>query len=238
MKVQDVMSREVVACSVDDTLSVPAQMMWDRTVGSVVVLSGDQLSGIITDRDIAMSAQTQGRSLGEISVRTAMTGEVVACGPDERLSDVVKRMVQRRVRRCPVVDSDAKVVGLLSLDDLAGVIAHRRLRGTGLGINQHELLAAYAATAVIPPPAEAQPASEARAAAAALAGQVEARARRAWSQVRRTWSELEQDVPGRTRAARIGSRLVRALSAPGVIRRHDDRGQGGPNGQQPPQTRS
>ena len=198
MKVEDVMSRDVVACSVDDTLAVPAQMMWDRTVGSVVVLSGDQLAGILTDRDIAMSAQTQGLSLREISVRTAMTGEVVACGPDERLSDVVKRMVQRRVRRCPVVDGDAKVVGLLSLDDLAGSTAHWR--------------------------------------AAALAGEVEARARRAWSQVRRTWSELEQDVPGRNRAERIGSRLVRALSVPGVIRRHKDEAQDDTNGQQPPQT--
>jgi CBS domain-containing protein len=236
MKVQDVMSREVVACSVDDTLSVPAQMMWDRTVGSVVVLSGDQLSGIITDRDIAMSAQTQGRSLGEISVRTAMTGEVVACGPDERLSDVVKRMVQRRVRRCPVVDSDAKVVGLLSLDDLAELTAHRRLPGTGPGISQHDVLSAYAATAVAP--IGAQPSPDTRAVAAALAGQLEARARRAWSQVRRTWSELEQDVPGRNRAARIGSRLVRALPVPGVIRRHKDEAGSGTNGQQPPHTRS
>jgi CBS domain-containing protein len=237
MKVEDVMSRDVAACSVDDMLSVPAQMMWDRTVGSVVVLSGQQLSGIITDRDIAMSAQTQGRSLQEISVRTAMTGEVVTCGADERLGDVVKRLVQRRVRRCPVVDGDAKVVGLLSLDDVAAVAAHRRLGGAGLGISQHDVLAAYAATAVAPL-SEVQPSAEARAVAAALADQVEARARRAWSQVRRTWSELEQDVPGRNRAARIGSRLVRALSVPGVIRRHRDDAQSGTNGQQPPQTRS
>ena len=229
MKVEDVMSRDVVACSLDDTLSVPAQMMWDRTVGSVVVLSGQQVAGIITDRDIAMSAQTQGRSLREISVRTAMTGEVVTCASDEWLGDVVKRMVQRRVRRCPVVDGDAKVVGVLSLDDLAGVIARSRLPGAVLGIGQHDLLAAYAVTAVGSHAGEAQP---------SLAGEVEAQARRAWSQVRRTWSELEQEVPGRTRAARIGSRLVRALSVPGVIRRHKDQAQSGPNGPQPPQSRS
>jgi CBS domain-containing protein len=229
MKVEDVMSRDVATCSVDDTLSVPAQLMWDRTVGSVVVLSGQQLSGIITDRDIAMSAQTQGRSLQEISVRTAMTGEVFACGADERLGDVVKRLVQRRVRRCPVVDGDGGLVGLLSLDDLAALIARSRLPGAVLGIGQHDLLAAYAVTAVGSRAGESQP---------SLAGEVEAQARRAWSQVRRTWSELERDVPGRNRAARIGSRLVRALSVPGVIRRHKDEHQGGPNGQQPPQTRS
>jgi CBS domain-containing protein len=236
MKVEDLMSRDVVACSMDDTLSVPAQMMWDRTVGSVVVLSGDQLAGILTDRDIAMSAQTQGRSLREISVRTAMTGEVVACGPDERLGDVLKRMIQQRVRRCPVVDGDAKVVGLLSLDDLAEVTAHRRLPGTGPGVSQHHVLAAYAATAVAP--IGTPPSTDTRAVAAALAGQVEAQARRAWSQVRRTWSELEQDAPGRSRAERIGSRLVRALSAHGVIRRHRDEAQGGTNGQQPPRDQS
>jgi CBS domain-containing protein len=212
MKVGKVMSRDVATCSVDDTLSAPAQQMWDRIVGSVVVLSGDQLAGIITDRDIAMSAQTQGRPLGEIPVRTAMAGEVVTCGPDDRVGDVVQQMVQRRVRRCPVVDGEGKVQGLLSLDDLAEVAAHRHFPGAGLGISPQELLAAYAATAVGPRCSdEAQRSADARAAAAALAGQVEARARRAWSQVRRTWSELEQDVPGRNRAARIGSRLVRAL---------------------------
>lgn len=218
MKVVDVMRRDVVTCSVEDMLSVPAQMMWDRTVGSVVVLSGEQLAGIVTDRDIAMSAQTQGRPLREIPVRTAMAAELVTCGADEKLGDVVKRMAQRLVRRCPVVNSDGKVVGVLSLDDLAGVTAHRMLRGAGLGVSQHELLAAYAATALVPLPATL-PAAETIAAAAALAGQVGARAQRAWSQVRRTWSELEQDVPGRNRAARIGSRLVRAVSSSGVVRR-------------------
>jgi CBS domain-containing protein len=211
MKVEKVMSRDVATCSVDDTLSAPAQQMWDRTVGSVVVLSGQQLAGIITDRDIAMSAQTQGRPLGEIPVRTAMAAEVVTCGPDDRLGEVVKRMVQRRVRRCPVVDGEGNVLGLLSLDDLAEVAAHWHFPGVGLGINPQDLLAAYPATAVGPRSDEAQRAADARAAAVALAGQVEARARRAWSQVRRTWSELEQDVPGRSRAARIGSQLVRAL---------------------------
>jgi CBS domain-containing protein len=211
MKVGKVMSRDVATCSVDDTLSAAAQQMWDRTVGSVVVLSGDRLAGIITDRDIAMSAQTQGRALGEIPVSTAMAAEVVTCGPDDRLSEVLKRMVQRRVRRCPVVDADGNVLGLLSLDDLAEPAAHRQFPSVGLGISPQELLAAYAATAVGPRSEAAQPSADARATAAALAGQVEARARRAWSQVRRTWSELEQDAPGRNRAARIGSRLVRAL---------------------------
>jgi CBS domain-containing protein len=211
MKVEKVMSRDVATCSVDDTLSAPAQQMWDRVVGSVVVLSGEQLAGIITDRDIAMGAQTRGRPLGELPVRTAMAGGVVTCGPDDRLGDVVKRMVQRRVRRCPVVDGDGNLLGLLSLDDLAEVAAHRHFPGVGLGISPQELLAAYVTTAVGPVSGEAQPTVDAKAAATALAGQVEARARRAWSQVRRTWSELEQDVPRRNRAARIGSQLVRAL---------------------------
>jgi CBS domain-containing protein len=238
MKVEKVMSRDVATCSVDDTLSTPAQQMWDRTVGSVVVLSGEQLAGIITDRDIAMSAQTQGRPLAEIPVRTAMASDVVTCGPDDRLGEVVKRMVQRRVRRCPVVNGDGNLLGLLSLDDLAEVAAHRHFPGVGVGISPQDLLGVYAATAVGSRSDEAQRSADARAAAAALAGQVEARARRAWSQVRRTWSELEQDVPGRNRAARIGSQLVRALSTPRTIRRQKREAQASTNGQEVPKTQS
>jgi CBS domain-containing protein len=229
MKVANVMQRDVASCSVEDPLSVPAQLMWDRTVGSVVVLTGEQLAGLVTDRDIAMSAQTQGRPLREIPVKTAMAGDVVTCGPDDRPREVVERMIARRVRRCPVVDGEGRVVGLLSLDDLAAAASHRR--PGGLGISRQRLLAAYAATAVAPRSVGAQPFGEgnAKAAAAALAGEVTARARRAWSEVRRSWSEAQAESPGRNRAARLGARLVRALSAaPGALRGRDgDRGDSG-----------
>jgi CBS domain-containing protein len=223
MKAGHLMKRDVATCSVDDTLATPAQLMWDRTVGAVVVLSGDQLAGVVTDRDIAMSAQTQGRPLREIPVRTAMASDVVTCGQDDKLGTVVARMINRRVRRCPVVDGEGKVVGLLSLDDLAAVAARRRYgRGPRAGISRQALAAAFAATAVSPRSGDqtATTNGNARAAAAAIAGEVGVRAREAWSQVRRTWNELEHDVPGRTRAARIGAKLVQALSAaPGAIRR-------------------
>jgi CBS domain-containing protein len=224
MKVATLMKRDVATCSVDDMLAAPAQVMWDRTVGAVVVLAGDQLAGVVTDRDIAMSAQTQGRPLREIPVRTAMASDVVTCGPGDKLGQVVARMISRRVRRCPVVDGEGKVVGLLSLDDLAAAAARRRYgRGPRAGISRQALAAAFAATAVNPRSGERQTAAtngHAKAAAAAIAGEVGARAREAWSQVLRTWNELEHDVPGRNRAARIGAKLVQALSAaPGVIRR-------------------
>src|SRR2546425_136517 len=90
MKIAEVMSRAVASCTVDDTLSAAAQLMWDKAVGSVVVLvDGGRLTGMVTDRDIAMAAQTQGRSLKEIPVRVAMAQEVETCRPHDTVTSVL-----------------------------------------------------------------------------------------------------------------------------------------------------
>ena len=127
MKVVDIMRRDYASCSADDPLNVAAQLMWDRNVGSVVVLSGYHLAGILTDRDIAMSALTQGRLLSDIPVKTAMASEIVSAGPDDRLDDVFERMRTRTVRHCPIVDVEGNVLGVVSLDDLAKGNSGRQL---------------------------------------------------------------------------------------------------------------
>jgi CBS domain-containing protein len=133
MKVVDIMRRDYASCSVDDRLNVAAQMMWDRNVASVVVLSGSDLAGILTDRDIAMSALTQGRLLSDIPVKTAMASEIVSAGRDDRLDDVLERMRTRTVRHCPIVDVEGRVLGVVSLDDLAKGNSGRQLGRVRLG---------------------------------------------------------------------------------------------------------
>jgi CBS domain-containing protein len=232
MKVSEVMNLDVASCPISANLEVPAQLMWDRRVGSVVILDGERPVGVVTDRDVAMGAQTQGKLLNEIPVRTTMSAELSTCGPGEEVGDVLRRMAQRKIRRCPVVDGETgRLIGLLSLDDLASAAV--RNRGW---INPRHLAAAFAASAMTgespqtPEPSRAVPAR-----AAALAGEVGHQVKQAWDQVRSTIRDLQEERPDRGPASRVGSRLVRALSRrPRVIRRKAEQ----PPGNHPPQTRT
>lgn len=120
MPVRDLMMQPVTTCHVDDLLSTPAQLMWDRDVGAVPVVDADgRLVGMITDRDICMAALMQGRPPDDIPVRTAMAKQVFACSPDAPIAEAEAIMRDKQVRRVPVIDADGRLVGMLSLNDLA-----------------------------------------------------------------------------------------------------------------------
>jgi CBS domain-containing protein len=212
MKVEQVMTRSVASCTVDDTLSTAAQLMWDRAVGSVVVLvDGGRLAGMVTDRDVAMSAHTQGRLLREIPVKVAMTSEPEACRPDESVRTVVMRMRQREVRRLPVVGDNGLVIGLVSLDALAREATRR-----WIGVSPKEIAVAFGITAKTsgaPQTHEAAGNGNGRLGArldpTALANEVGDRARDAWERIRTTFNELGEERPNRNRAEQLASTLVR-----------------------------
>ncbi len=95
--------------------------------------------GVVTDRDIAMAAYTQGRSLGAIPAGTAMSNEVIACHANDGISQAEALMRDNRVRRLPVLDQDEHLVGILSLNDVAReaqreVAAGKRAEVTGEGV--------------------------------------------------------------------------------------------------------
>jgi CBS domain-containing protein len=120
MHAQDLMSHPAVTCHVNDPLTVPAHLMWDHDCGAIAVVRDDgKLAGMITDRDICMAALTQGRRLDEILVNAAMAQHVVSVRPTQTLDEVERRMAEHRVRRLPVVDSDDKPIGVVSMSDLA-----------------------------------------------------------------------------------------------------------------------
>lgn len=119
-RVLDAMTREVVTCRASDPLSRAAQLMWETDCGAVPVLDhDDKLIGMITDRDICMAAYTQGRALSEVSVSSAMSTTLHTCKPTDSLRELMDTMSERRVRRVPVVDEAGKVVGIVSLADVA-----------------------------------------------------------------------------------------------------------------------
>ena len=107
MRVEQLMTRDVKVCRAEETLSRAAQLMWEHDCGCVPVTgtNGDgRLVGIITDRDIAMAAYTQGWPLSAIPVSTAMEKEVIACHADDVINRAEAFMRERKVRRLPVLD--------------------------------------------------------------------------------------------------------------------------------------
>ncbi len=120
MAIADLMSRNVATCKADDHLGIAAGLMWDLDIGCVPVVDDQQrVVGMLTDRDVCMATYTQGKAPQQVFVHEAMAREVYSCLPDDNLAEVEDIMRKRRVRRIPVVDLDGRLVGLISLNDLA-----------------------------------------------------------------------------------------------------------------------
>ena len=122
MKVEQLMTREVRVCTESDTINRGAQLMWESDCGCIPVISanGDgKVLGVVTDRDIAMAAYTQGKQLFAISVTEAMAHKVIACHANDGISQAEALMRDNQIRRLPVLDRNEHLVGILSLNDIA-----------------------------------------------------------------------------------------------------------------------
>jgi CBS domain-containing protein len=145
MKISQVMNRTVETCRSGDTLSAAASRMWESDIGCLVVMGEDgKVAGMITDRDACMAAYTQGRPLHEIPVSVAMSKEVYACAPDDSIIEAEEVMRSRKVHRLPVLDSDARLVGIVSLNDLA-LESERQSGRKGREVSGQEISATLAA---------------------------------------------------------------------------------------------
>ena len=120
MKVKDVMTLDVRACTTTNTLSQVAELMATHGCGFIPVISRDgELEGVVTDRDVALTAYREDQQLSAISVRSAMSSEVIACYVDDPIGVAEKLMSDNQVRRLPVLDFNDRLAGVISLDDLA-----------------------------------------------------------------------------------------------------------------------
>lgn len=119
-KVQAIMSEAVWTCSPDDALSVPARVMWEHDCGAVPVVSKDgKVVSIVTDRDICMATYTKGLPPAGVRVGDIMCRHVHACGPEDSLERAAALMAEAQVRRLPVVDAERRLLGIVSLADIA-----------------------------------------------------------------------------------------------------------------------
>ena len=118
MRVNECMSREVQVATPDETLQEAAKTMADIDAGFLPVSDGARLVGIITDRDIAVRGVAKGVQ-PDARVREVMSDEVLYCFEDQLTDDVLDNMADIQVRRLPVVDRNKRLVGVISISDLA-----------------------------------------------------------------------------------------------------------------------
>lgn len=128
MKVEQLMTREVRTCRTTDRLDTAARIMWERDCGVVPVVSDDgegpRVVGMLTDRDICVATYMQGRPLGEIPVASAMSKRLCSCRPSDTIVVALKVLQTNQLHRLPVVDANERLVGMLSLADIAREAAH------------------------------------------------------------------------------------------------------------------
>ncbi|NVB84541.1 MAG: CBS domain-containing protein [Kofleriaceae bacterium] len=118
-QIQDIMTKQVHKVSDTATLLDVARLMRDQKIGDVLVTDqGGSLCGIVTDRDIVVRADADGKALDKTKVGEICSGELVKLSPTDSVEDAVKLMRDRAIRRVPVV-KDGQAIGIVSIGDLA-----------------------------------------------------------------------------------------------------------------------
>ena len=119
--VRDVLSSKgtkVFSTSPETTVLDAVGRMNDHKIGALVVMDGDEVVGMFTERDVLRRVVGQERSPSATKVGDVMTSEVVCCKPSADLDDVAAIMKNRRVRHVPVCDTDGQLVGMVSMGDV------------------------------------------------------------------------------------------------------------------------
>jgi CBS domain-containing protein len=119
MLIREVMTEGAECTSPDATLQEAASRMKELDVGSLPVCDNDRLQGMLTDRDIIVRSVAEGQDPSRHRVREAMTQELFYAFEDQDVDDVTRIMKEKQVRRVPVLSRDKRLVGIVSLGDLA-----------------------------------------------------------------------------------------------------------------------
>jgi CBS domain-containing protein len=121
MKVSEIMTKATVTDAADDSLAEAAARMWNAQTGSLLVMDGEHLLGIVTERDV-LRAIANGMDPHEVPLKDIMRTDVITVGPQTTLKEAAKLMATKWIRHLPVVEGH-KVVGIMSQRDLTGVLA-------------------------------------------------------------------------------------------------------------------
>ena len=122
MKLSELFPHEVVTVSPDDCVATAAKKMSDHNVGAVVVIQDERVVGIVTDRDVALEVALSEAAPGT-PVREIMTENVLTIWDDEGVFNATQYLSGHPFRRLPIVDHHDRLVGMLTADDLFGLLA-------------------------------------------------------------------------------------------------------------------
>jgi CBS domain-containing protein len=132
MQIREIMTGGVEVIHPDSTLDEAAAKMKRLDIGLLPVWDGNRLVGIITDRDITVRSVAQSEDPTSDQVRDIMTPEVVSCFEDQAVAEVTRLMREKQIHRVLVLDRDERLVGIVSLADVAAETGNERLAGETL----------------------------------------------------------------------------------------------------------
>ena len=118
-QISEIMTRDVRCVAPSDTLQRAAKAMDELNVGALPVWDGQNLIGMVTDRDITIRGVASGKQVDSTPVSEVMSTDVQCCFEDEQINDVMEKMRDSQIRRIPVMDKQNRLIGMVSLGDLA-----------------------------------------------------------------------------------------------------------------------
>jgi CBS domain-containing protein len=119
MQIQDVMTADVSFVTPDTSILEIARKMRDGDIGATPVIENQRLAGMVTDRDIVVRVLAEGGDVRTKTARDAMSPGILYCYADDTVEAVLENMGDQQIRRLPVVDREKRLVGVVSLGDLA-----------------------------------------------------------------------------------------------------------------------
>ena len=137
MKVKNSMHKGTQWVSPDTPVTALAKMMLEQDIGAIPVGENDRLIGMVTDRDIALRAVGNGHDISRLTARSVMTEGIVWCRDTDDVSQTVQIMGSKQVRRLPVIDKNKRMVGILSLGDLAHTASERLTADAAKAVSGH-----------------------------------------------------------------------------------------------------
>jgi len=137
MKVKNSMHKGAHWVSPETPVTTLAQMMREQDIGAIPVGENDRLIGMVTDRDIALRAVADGKDISRLTARNVMTKGIAWCRDTDDVSQALQVMGSKQVRRLPVIDKNKRMVGILSLGDLAHTASSRIAADAAKAVSGH-----------------------------------------------------------------------------------------------------
>ncbi len=118
MKVKKLMTADIAYCSAEDNLTKAVEIMWQRDCGAVPVVDGEmKITGMITDRDIAVAAASRNQKPSQIKIGEVMSNRVFFCKELDDAEEALRKMRRAKIKRLPVVGENGELAGIISITD-------------------------------------------------------------------------------------------------------------------------